>query len=670
MRERLVQLGAQAPESNAATLTGTQRGSIYGLWTTCALLVAIIIAGQLFHPAASGFEELYGFNVLAAVTFTVLGGLILPRWPRHPIGWLFVAIGLSSAVVIVGASFAGYRAMAWISKWLPAVAYGLMPLALLIFPEGHLPSRRWRPILWTNVAGIVWAVLCVGFAAWQAPFLFRVPDALLPHSAQIALQIALLGLLMVFGSALAAVASLVMRWRRADGPTRQQLKVLTAGATLVPVGMGLESVGLSGTWAISAMAVPIAAAAAVLRYGLYDVDLFLNRSLVYAVLTLLLLGVYLGLVNIFSKLLTTHARWGPLVATGIVALTFEPARQRLQKAANRLLHGDRDDPYAVVSRLGHRLEQAVDPAGVLPQVAQTVSEALQLPYAAIEVGDEHGPRLVASFGRRVVDPQKFPMTYQRQVVGSLLVTPRSPTQAFTAVELRLLQDLARQAGVAVQAARLTSDLQRSRERLVRSREEERRRLRRDLHDGLGPTLAGMTMQVGAARAQLAQQGQVVEVLGGLEAGLQACVGEVRRLVDDLRPPVLDQLGLLGAIRHRVSTFQPGPGVSAPRMAVSAPDDLPELPAAVEVAAYRIMTEAVTNTVRHAKADRCEVRLRLEDRLIIEVSDDGVGLPARHHPGVGLSSMRERAEELGGSFVAEPRVDGGTLVRAELPLDSQ
>lgn len=259
------------------------------------------------------------------------------------------------------------------------------------------------------------------------------------------------------------------------------------------------------------------------------------------------------------------------------------------------------------------------------------------------------------------------MTYQGQVVGRLLVSPRSSSQSFTAAERDLLQNLARQAGLAAHAARLTTDLQRSRERLVRSREEERRRLRRELHDGLGPSLAGMTMQVGAARTLLDDDADpVARALDEFEQQLQACVVEVRRLVDDLRPRALDQLGLVGAIRQQVSAFSAATGDDTLEITVSAPDDLGELPAAVEVAAYRIATEAVTNTLRHAAAHRCDVQLILQDGLVVEVSDDGVGLHDRNPVGVGLRSMRERAEELGGSFTVERLAERGTRIRAELP----
>jgi signal transduction histidine kinase len=319
--------------------------------------------------------------------------------------------------------------------------------------------------------------------------------------------------------------------------------------------------------------------------------------------------------------------------------------------------------------LGRQLEQAVDPAAVLPQVVETVADALQLPYAAIELtGSVEGQQLVAGHGRQVGEPEAFAMTYQGQVVGELLVTPRSPAEPFTAAERSLLEDLARQAGVAAHAVRLTADLQRSRERLVRSREEERRRLRRDLHDGLGPALAGMTMQAGAARALLAVDiAQAESVLGELEQQLQGCIREIRQLVDNLRPSTLDHLGLVGAIRHHIAAFTSGSAESTVEITLIATDDLGELPAAVEAAAYRIATEAITNMVRHAAATRCTVRLALNGTLLVEVTDDGVGLPDHYQAGIGLTSMSERTEELGGTFTATRLPGGGSRIRALLPL---
>jgi signal transduction histidine kinase len=354
----------------------------------------------------------------------------------------------------------------------------------------------------------------------------------------------------------------------------------------------------------------------------------------------------------------------PLIAAGVIALLVEPLRQKLQRGAGRLRHAARDDPYVAVRRLALRLEGSVDPFCALFEVTKTVAETLHLPYAAVEIVSAAGPSVVASYGRPQGEPHAFPMSYQGQVVGVLSVTPRSAARAFTAAEQALLEDLAYRAGLVTRTVRQTWDLQRSRERLVRSHEEERRRLRRTLHDGLGSTLAGLTMRVGAVRSlSSTRDPQVDEALGGLEQGLQACVQEIRRMADDLRPRVLEQLGLIQAVRRSTQSYR------SPEVVVEGSEEIGEPPAAVEVAAFRIATEAITNAVHHAHAQRCDVRLTLEhgDTLVVEVTDDGIGLPRDYEPGAGITSMRERAEELGGLFLAEPRTGRGTRIRAELPL---
>jgi signal transduction histidine kinase len=629
-------------------------------------LIAIAVAIGHARGLADPVPAYYAYHATAGLSFTVLGALILPRRPGHPIGWLSVAIGLSGAVTVLAGSFARYPAMAWVEAWSLPLALGLLAFVFLFFPDGHLPSRGWRVIGWAAAAGLCVSVLALAVAAGRAPWIFVDLDVPLPALAERALRVAVAGLFVVVLSAVAAVGSLAVRWRRATGETRQQVKALTLGASTIPVGIVLDFFfGLPVLWLSLGVAVPAAVAVGILKYRLYDIDLVLNRSLVYATLTVLVVGAYVGLVAAIVPFFGERDGRPPVLATAVVALLFQPARQRVQRAVNRLLYGDRDEPYAVVTRLSSQLAQAADPLTVLPRVTQTVADALQLPYAAIELADE---KPVASHGRRVGQPVAFPMTHQGQVVGRMLVSQRSPAAPFTRTEVRLLQDLAAQAGLAAHAVRLTTDLQRSRERLVHSREEERRRLRRELHDGLGPALAGMTMQVGVAREVLPTHPDTVdEALRTLERQMQACVAEVRRVVEDLRPPALDQLGLAAAIRSRVHAFLP-PRTSGVQVTVT-PEDLGELPAAVEVATYRIATEAITNAVRHSGARRCEVRLTMAETMTIEVRDDGTGLPEGYDPGVGLTSMRDRAEELGGTFTATRQPSGGTVVRAELPLST-
>jgi signal transduction histidine kinase len=343
----------------------------------------------------------------------------------------------------------------------------------------------------------------------------------------------------------------------------------------------------------------------------------------------------------------------------------------LQRVVNHLLYGERDEPYMVLSRLGQRLEGTLFPDTVLSTVVRTVAEALKLPYVAVEIERSNTFEAAAATGKPINNPLRIPLVYGGGTVGRLVLGPRAASEDFTSADLRLLEDLARQIGAAVHAARLTeeavrlsADLQKSRERLVTAREEERRRLRRDLHDGLGPQLASLTMRAEAARDLIPEHPvRADEVLAGLTEQAQAAVADIRRLVYALRPPALDALGLLGALRSHASHYDHG-GV---RVTVEAPEELPSLPAAVEVAAYLIALEATNNVTRHADARNCTIHLTLTgDTLRLEIADDGKGIAEDRAPGVGLVSMRERAEELGGSFTIGILPAGGTCVQACLP----
>jgi signal transduction histidine kinase len=296
---------------------------------------------------------------------------------------------------------------------------------------------------------------------------------------------------------------------------------------------------------------------------------------------------------------------------------------------------------------------------------------LKLPYVAIELERDGRFEAVAAAGEPADDPLRLPLAYRGEEVGRLVLGPRAGDDAFGPADRRLLDDLGHQIGVSVHAVRLadealqlSADLQRSRERLVTAREEERRRLRRDLHDGLGPRLAAQTLKVGSARSLYPQDPAAADaLLAGLETDIDAALTDIRRLVYDLRPPALYELGLVGAVREAAAQY----GENGLNVSIQAPERLPLLPAAVEVAAYRIVQEALTNVVRHSRADSCLVRLSPGDVLELEITDDGVGLRADRRAGVGLSSMHERAAELGGTCVIEPAPSGGARVLARLPL---
>jgi signal transduction histidine kinase len=407
---------------------------------------------------------------------------------------------------------------------------------------------------------------------------------------------------------------------------------------------------------------------AILRHRLYDIDLIISRTLVYGVLTASVIGVYVVVVGYLGALFRTGGTLPvSLVATGVVAVMFAPLRERVQRAVNRLVFGQREEPYAVLSRLGRNLETALAPGAALQTVVDTVMQALRLPYVAVRVRQPDGSEAtVAESGTAVGTPLEVPLVHHRAPVGSLALCPRRGEAGFAGADRPLLDDLARQAAAVVHAMQLTAELQRSRERLVAGREEERRRLRRDLHDGLGPQLAAQNLKIGSARAVYADRPELTaDLLAELEDDAVRALADLRRVVDDLRPAALDELGLDGAVAEAARRYR----TSGVRIAVRA-SALPPLPAAVEVAAYRIVTEALTNVVRHAQATSCEVCLRLDGGLLLEIADDGVGLSPDRRAGVGLVSMSERAAELGGRCDIESMPGAGTRVRAVLPVPEE
>ncbi len=408
---------------------------------------------------------------------------------------------------------------------------------------------------------------------------------------------------------------------------------------------------------------------AVLRHGLYEVDLVINRSLVWLLLSGLVVAAFAGLVTLLGGLVAdASSTYVSLFATVVVALLALPLRDRVQAAVNRLMYGAPQDPYSVLAGLAQRLAATPAPDGVLPAAVDEVAVALERPYAAIELAGEDGPVLAAEHGARPARVDAYELTHQGEHVGRLLLAARRDDGRGDA---RLVADVVRHLAAAALAVRRADDLRHSRERIVAAREEERRRLRRDLHDGLGPALAGIDMQLGAARTLLAARPAAArEALAGVARDASATVADVRRLVNGLRPPALDDLGLAFAIREqaeRLSRPVDGPPLD---VEVTVEGDLRDLPAAVEVAAFRIAQEALVNVARHADATRCSVRLSRNGALELVVEDDGGGVATAARAGVGLVSMRERAAELGGTLQVAPRPARGTVVRALLPVNDR
>jgi signal transduction histidine kinase len=477
----------------------------------------------------------------------------------------------------------------------------------------------------------------------------------------------------------AASVLLAVRWWRSPVEDRRLLRGLTwvfgfiivADTILwvIPEALGGPPLLPWTVLALTGLPFPILVAVAIVRHGAFDFDVVIRRSLVYGSLTVAVLVVYVVTAATIGAVIGSASAFATsLLATGVAALAALPIRDALQSIVTRFVYGDRDDPVRAVRRLGERLELSVDPESMPRIVVDTVADALRLPYVALELGTPPSAQLAAERGSRPAATVDRALTFQGQPVGRLVVAARGPSEPLSPSDLRLLDDLAQQIGVAAHAALLTEDLRASRERLVTAREEERRRLRRDLHDGLGPALAAIGMRAGAAESLVQDDPErAATLLAELQAEVTAAVADVRRLVDELRPPAIDEVGLVGALRLAADRLE-SPG--SPTLVVESEGSLPDLPAAVEVAAYRIGTEAMTNAVRHAGAATCSLRLVGGPDLTVVVEDDGRGLPSERRAGVGLNSMRERAAELGGECRVEPRPGGGTRVVARLPLAAE
>ncbi|MGI9004339.1 MAG: sensor histidine kinase [Pseudonocardia sp.] len=608
-------------------------------------------------------------TVTMAAAFTPFAVFVTRRLPGHPLGRLMLLIGMSASVAAVAVSWSALLPAAWLSQWVWWVPLALIPILLLLTPDGRLPSPRWRPL-----AAVLLVAASVGAAAVAAAAVARPRTLLsaleetLPPVAQLLLVVATIAGATVLLATIGVFAALIVRWRRAEPLQRRQLACLLPSVVLFALGVTLDvTISVPYTWLVAVAALPLGLTFAVLRYQLHDLDLYVHRGTVWFVLTGLAVATYAIVVTALSgTVVQAGSPVASLLAAGAVAALLYPAQQLVQRGVSRLLYGRRDEPYAVITELGQHLGSVRDPLAVLPQIAATIVESLRVPYAAVRLAADDGESsTVAERGRWSGPPERFQMMAHGEPVGELLVAPRRPGTRFSDMETLLLSDLAGQAALAAEACRSAVALQRARDRLVLAREEERRRLRRDLHDGVASALVGTRMLAEVARRSVPADGPAPQLLETLAADLDTCTAEVRELIDGLRPAALDD-GLEKALHALVDRFS-GQG---PKISLTVDGELAELPAALEVVAYRVVTEALTNVVKHARAQTVTLLVRRDERYLdVQISDDGVGFDASpDRPGVGLQSIRSRAEELGGQ--SDIRSDpSGTTVELILPLIS-
>ncbi|MDN4171440.1 GAF domain-containing sensor histidine kinase [Nocardioides sp. SOB77] len=642
------------------------------------------IPGDGLAPGAGWSTGLTGL-VLAA-----LAAVVLSHDRRQGLGWalawsgvFWTLDGIAEAWFRTGLASDEPLPLMTFTAWFLLRFTSLLPVTVavvaLLFPTG-----RFLPDRWGTAGKVALGVMLLGSLAYVvAPSdgfddVGRLPVGVDPDPTTLPLGTTAGPLLAAAGAAslvalLVPVATVVVRHRRAIGLERDRVRWLLWGVVavvLLVLATVLLDVGAAEPYVFLVVVclLPAAMTVAVVAPRVVDVDALLGRTLAYGGLWTALLAVDLLTVAALTRALGDALAQREVVGVVLLltVLLYGPLRLRLQALARRLVLGRREDPYDLVAGLASTLETADEGPEQLAAVAEAVAEAFGVRYVGVEVDRPGGERLEAVHGERPQETRTLPITYRGAEVGRLVLPARGLRSRLTRRDEQLLGDLVRQAATAARTSRLAEELQESRERLVVAREEERRRIRRDLHDGLGPSLSGVVFRLESARLRVERDPQGArEEIAATSALVQDVVGDVRRLVHDLRPPALDDLGLVGALRQQADR------AAVPTEVRTEPaDGLGPLPAAAEVAAYRVAGEALTNVVRHARASRCVVRLVRTDRaLVVEVADDGVGVPADAQAGVGLVSLRERAAELGGTAEVTCPPGGGTVVRATLPLRS-
>jgi signal transduction histidine kinase len=549
-------------------------------------------------------------------------------------------------------------------------------------------------VAWAGAAGAAGLVVSNALRPGPLPATTAVDNPLGVAAAGGALKVLeTAGSLALMGFVAASLVALALRFKGSTGATREQVKWLLYAAVMAAVTLVFAGVAsgvlneLSFYLAVAGLlAIPVAVAVAILGHDLLDIDAVINRTAVYGVLTLGVGAVYVLVAAGFGTVIGERLPVGvSLVATAIVAVVLVPLRGVLQRVADRAMYGERHDPYRALTGLARELAAARLPGEVLGGVAETVARSLGLAHARLDVRRGEAFEEIARHGEAGAgDGRGFELTHRGELVGRLVVAT-APGETLSRRDTRLVEDLAVHVGGLVHGARLAQDLDRSRAALVTTRADERRRLRRDLHDGLGPGLAGIAFGLGAARNRLRDDPDAADaLLERLQAQARGAVGEVRGLVEGLAPLELEEAGLTESIRagagrigfgipsgERIGFGPPSSGrigFGTPSVCGLSLDagDLGPLPAAVELAAYRIVMEALANVARHARASRAWVSLRRDAALWLEVADDGDGMPSGFVAGVGVASMRARAAELGGTLTIEPRAGGGTTVACRLP----
>ncbi|HEX6538488.1 MAG TPA: sensor histidine kinase [Candidatus Dormibacteraeota bacterium] len=679
-----------------------------------------ITPAPVWHAAGGAVSAAF---VLPFAALAAVGGLIAARRPDNWVGWLissaatFFGIGALCSLLGTVLLYHGDVAGRWVQLggvfWTGTAAPAFLgyALAVLLFPDGHLPSRRWRWLVYAQLALVALNVFVALVNTNQGGLgITYIPIHGVDQTSPLAIP-ALTGFtdavindstFVQFVLVAFAAASVFLRLRGADAERRQQIKWFAAGTVVLAAGLVATAVlpspvsagpAIFGLYVvvvlIAVLAVPVAVAVAMLRYRLYDIDIIISRALVYGVLAVLITGVYVGIavgVGIFVGSGGKPNLGLSILATAIVALGFQPARERLQRVANRLVYGTRATPYEVLSEFSSQVAGSYAADEVLPRMARVLKEGTGAERSTVWLrsgGSLHAavtwppsttaelePELPMSNGRLPLLPgmtRAVEVRHQGELLGALSVEKRRG-EALTPVEDKLLDDLAHQAGLVLKNVGLTADLQRrleelraSRKRLVSAQDAERRRLERNLHDGAQQHLVAIKVKLGLAQMLAAKDPEKAkQTIAQLKADTDEALETLRDLARGIYPPLLAEKGLVTALESQARKATVVVEVDA--------DGVGRYPQEVEATVYFCALEALQNVQKYAQASRAVVRLRDADgELCFVVEDDGRGFDVeRARRGAGLTNMHDRLDAIGGALSIESAPGSGTVVRASIP----
>jgi signal transduction histidine kinase len=651
-----------------------------GGWSLAVLTLVLfasapfsLAGGVMSRPNIVGPGPTLWVIGLIVASFALSGAALIQLRPRNWIGWLLVVSGLLQVINVAADAYAARAltdpdrslplglAAAWLASWtwIPSL---LLPIIVLppLYPTGRPPSSLWSWHVRASLVGIGLIVLAA--ATSSSGFYDTVAGTRLPWDAPtwwIWLVVLSAAVVTVPTAAMTVIGTLV-RAIRATTPERQQLIWLLSVVTAMVATVFTQYWAL---FAISYGLVPVAVAIGVLRYRLLGIEVALRRTLLYVPMTLLVALVIGGLSTIFARLVPE----GPLpllASSAVVAVLMMPVAGRLRILVDRLVLGERADPLTLVDQVGAGLE--VDQADPVASMLKAVASAAGASYAAVR--DTH-LRTTAEVGQVAETTLELPLRHRGAQLGTLTIGPRRGATRVTKRDARLVAALAPHLAVVIRSARLADQLAQERARVTSATLAERDRLRRDLHDGLGPSLGGIALGLEAAStAHRTDPHAVPALLERTRSEAAAAVREIRRVLDGLRPSALDVRGLEGAVRDTAASLGMD-GAGGPEFEFQT-DTLPLLRPQVEEAAFRIVAESLTNVARHAAAGHCTVRLhQVNGDLRVRIFDDGLGLGLGPGSGHGLDSMRTRADAVGGSLRVEVANPKGTLVTAVLPLEA-